>query len=561
MNCRVAESPIGPARDGMTEVDGVRIAYYVRGSGPPLVLIIGFRLHADAWPAGFIEELARRFTVVMIDNRGTGNSEKPVHGYALSNMANDVIGVLDSLGIDQAYAMGYSMGGGIAQELACQHPDRIIGLVLCATLCGGTATVRAPLSILRVLRDVDGYRPDEVGRRIWSVTYAPDYLLKHRDRAERQLQREILRPTPLHVADLQFQALSEFDTSAKLPELRIPTLVLTGDLDQLVLPHNSTILFDLIPEAVLRIVQGCGHRLMWEEPVQCATIIADFLQECGTAEDGDPAVEGGRPTLELARERPHDRSDIVSIRQDSLWRSMGRLLAWPATVEDIAVDFVTKTVYTACFGGRLHFGDGKPVVLVPPLFVGDLALSGFAAWLKSIGYRPSGVGFLPNLDSRAMDRAVAEAVRKAVHRIGRKAVVIAFGNGFEAVSRVANSDEISDVIVLGIASEPAPALSGEIRLHVLRCAPSADPFDNTSETRRLDGWPFPVAMLQSTFITISDILYGTPIELRGFAPSEPDPIAAISPRQRPSGVDDVAPSRSRHGDPERSALAAQPGKS
>ena len=69
--------------------------------------------------------------------------------------------------------------------------------------------------------------------RIWKVTYSPDYLERHRDLAEEQMRREVALPTPLHAADLQFQAFAEFDGSKALPNLRCPTLVLTGDLDEL----------------------------------------------------------------------------------------------------------------------------------------------------------------------------------------------------------------------------------------------------------------------------------------------------------------------------------------
>src|SRR5207302_10196060 len=84
------------------DVNGIQIAYGVRGSGPPLVLIMGYRLGSLAWPLDFIEALAARFTVVLFDNRGTGTSDKPTSGYEISNMARDVGSLLDHLGIARA---------------------------------------------------------------------------------------------------------------------------------------------------------------------------------------------------------------------------------------------------------------------------------------------------------------------------------------------------------------------------------------------------------------------------------------------------------------------------
>ena len=83
-------------------VDGITIAYDVRGAGPPLVLIMGYRLSSLAWPLDFVEALAEQFTVVLFDNRGTGTSGKPTFGYEISNMAKDVGGLLDHLAIARA---------------------------------------------------------------------------------------------------------------------------------------------------------------------------------------------------------------------------------------------------------------------------------------------------------------------------------------------------------------------------------------------------------------------------------------------------------------------------
>jgi len=79
----------------LASVNGINIAYRVQGEGPRLALVMGYRLSSMAWPASFIAQLARRFTIITLDNRGTGQSDKPVGGYALANMARNVRGLLD----------------------------------------------------------------------------------------------------------------------------------------------------------------------------------------------------------------------------------------------------------------------------------------------------------------------------------------------------------------------------------------------------------------------------------------------------------------------------------
>jgi 3-oxoadipate enol-lactonase len=269
-------------------VNGISVAYEVQGSGPPLLLIMGYRLNSRAWPPDFVEALAKRFTLILFDNRGTGLSEKPTSGYALSNIAKDICDLLDHLKIPRTHVLGYSMGGAVAQELACRQPERVQRLVLCATLCGGPRTVYAGPAVIAVMRGLVGLSPHEAARRIATVTYAPAYLEKSSERVEQQMLREIADPTPLHAADLQFQAFVDFDSSDALAGIRAPTLVMTGDEDRLIPSHNSKLLAELIPNARLVILPGLAHRAIWEATEECALLIADFLDEAREARQEAP---------------------------------------------------------------------------------------------------------------------------------------------------------------------------------------------------------------------------------------------------------------------------------
>jgi pimeloyl-ACP methyl ester carboxylesterase len=175
--------------DRVVRINGINIAFQLQGEGPPLVLVMGYRLSSVAWPAKLLEALARNFTVITFDNRGTGRSDKPLTGYALANMARDVAGLLDEIGIESTYVLGYSMGGAIAQEFTRQFAHRVAGLILCATMCGGPRATYAEASVVRVMRDLDGLSAEQIARRIWEVTYAPGYLRENRGLAEDQMRR------------------------------------------------------------------------------------------------------------------------------------------------------------------------------------------------------------------------------------------------------------------------------------------------------------------------------------------------------------------------------------
>jgi pimeloyl-ACP methyl ester carboxylesterase len=432
-------------------INGVNIAFRVEGEGPPLVLVMGYRLNSTAWPASFIEQLARRFTVITLDNRGTGQSDKPVEGYAIDNMARDVAGLLDELRIPRAHILGYSMGGTIAQEFVRQFPDRVAGLVLCATTCGGPRAIYAPPSVMRVMRELDGLKPEEIARQIWKVTYAAGYLEKHRELAEDQMRREIAAPTPLHAADLQFQALAEFDCSGMLPNIKAPTLVLTGDLDQLVAPQNSRIIAGLIPGASLIIIPGCGHRVLWEATDECVAFISEFL----TNVDQGPR-HGVAVPISQAQQNP--LSDFV----DFFTPAMELFTQWPWMLAGAGVDAMAIARQSIYFGGKAQFGDGKPIVLVPQIG-SNLPFMLLSHWLKVLGYRPLTTAVSADSD----DQSVARLIRDISQRIGRKAVLVVSASSLPLASKIVevHKDWVSDVVVFD--ASPRSDMPHGVRAHFI----------------------------------------------------------------------------------------------
>jgi 3-oxoadipate enol-lactonase len=256
---------------------GVALYYEIEGSGPPLCMINGYRLSGFAWPPAFIARLASRCSVIVIDNRGTGRSDKPADGYELANLANDVVALLDDLGIVSTHLLGYSMGGAIAQEVVIQHPNRIDHLILFATFCGGIWSERASYSVFSRLLPREGQTPEEAARAAWPVTYSPEFLATHPAAVEQQMRRELQYPTPLFVAKRQMDAIQNFDRYRDLPLIGAPTLVASGGHDMLVKPRNASILASRIPDARLELLADLGHRAIWEAPEEIADFICDFV--------------------------------------------------------------------------------------------------------------------------------------------------------------------------------------------------------------------------------------------------------------------------------------------
>jgi pimeloyl-ACP methyl ester carboxylesterase len=255
----------------------VSLYYDVAGDGPTLCLINGYRLSGEAWPGAFIARLSARCTVLSFDNRGTGRSDKPDAGYEFANMANDVIGLLDELGISRVHLFGFSMGGAIAQEVAIRHPNRVGRLILFGTFCGGIWAEPASYSVFQRLLVTENQTPEEAARQAWPVTYTQDYLATNSEAVEQQMRRELEHPTPMFVARRQMEALRTFNSYRDLPRIGAPTLVATGTHDVLVKPRNAKILASRIPDARLELLADLGHRAIWEAPEEIADLIGDFI--------------------------------------------------------------------------------------------------------------------------------------------------------------------------------------------------------------------------------------------------------------------------------------------
>jgi len=290
------------------------------------------------------------------------------------------------------------------------------------------------------MRELDGLKPEEIARRIWEVTYSPGYLRNHRNLAEDQMRREIAAPTPLHAADLQFQAFAEFDCSKALPNIKAPTLALTGDLDRLVSPQNSKFIASHIPGANLIVIPRCGHRMMWEATDECIGFVTEFLT--GVSEErrenlASPVSQDGDDTL----------GDFVGLFTPAV--DLFTDLPW--MLAGAGIDTMTIARQSIYFAGKAQFGDGKPIILVPD-FSSNLPFLLLSNWLKVLGYRPTTTGLSVTMD----DQSVPGLIRAVTQRIGRKAVLVAAASGVQFASAMAEAHKewVSDIVVLNASRHP-----------------------------------------------------------------------------------------------------------
>lgn len=253
-----------------------RIAYGALGrdEATALLLVMGMGFSSRAW--GLLpERLARAFRVVVLDNRGTGGSTAPPRGFSVADLADDAAAVVEAARAAPAVAFGISMGGMVALELALRHPEAVSALALGATFAGWKGRARAgPLAMAELvagslLSRAGAHRL--VGRALVSgPTLRDDYA------RFAAWMKDVGRGAPSLVAR-QALAVTRYDVTSRLGELRVPTLVLTGDADRVVPAENSRRLAAAIPGARLVLFPGAGHVFPLEKLEETAAALEEFF--------------------------------------------------------------------------------------------------------------------------------------------------------------------------------------------------------------------------------------------------------------------------------------------
>lgn len=259
------------------KVNGIQLYYELHGQGEPLVLIVGLGGSALGWGMQ-IPTFSREFQVVAFDNRGSGRSDKPAARYTIRMFADDTAGLMDALGITSAHVYGQSMGGFIAQELALNYPQRVRTLVLGSTSCGGRHAVAASPGHLILMASLSTLSPEEAAEKNLPLLYSTEFIVRKREELiARSLTEAELRP-PLDAYARQVQAALRHNTYDRLPQIRCPTLIISGSDDKVVPAKNSSILAECIPNAELVVLPKAGHGYLVEFAEESNAIVFDFLR-------------------------------------------------------------------------------------------------------------------------------------------------------------------------------------------------------------------------------------------------------------------------------------------
>jgi 3-oxoadipate enol-lactonase len=256
-------------------VGEIELSYERSGSGPPLLMIMGMSGTALSWGEPFLGPLREDFETIVYDHRGVGSSSRMEEPFTIRQLAEDAVALLAALEIDSAHVLGISMGGMVAQELALAHPERVCSLALGCTYCGGEGSALAAEEVIRGLAEAmfSGDR-DRMIRASWEANLSPSFAADDEAYA-RFLEIAGLRAVAAEVIMAQMQAIGGHDTSARLPSIELPTLVLHGTLDRMLPVQNGRMIAELIPGSRLEIFDGVGHLFFWERPEQSAELVRE----------------------------------------------------------------------------------------------------------------------------------------------------------------------------------------------------------------------------------------------------------------------------------------------
>ena len=253
-----------------TAPDGTRLYFESHGTGTPLLLLAGQASDHREWD-GVRADFAAHHRVIVLDYRGTGQSDKPgAPAYSTRGFAQDTVAVLDQLGLDRAHAYGISMGGRVAQWLAIDHPQRLGALVLGATTPGNAHGVARDAAITQAMQ-----RGDWVSLRHTLVS--PTWMAAHPDFEARMAALDAT-PAPAFARRLHYQASEGHDSWLALDRITAPTLVLHGSNDEINPSANGVLLAERIPGAELQLIDGARHSYFEEYRLVANQLVLDFLR-------------------------------------------------------------------------------------------------------------------------------------------------------------------------------------------------------------------------------------------------------------------------------------------
>ena len=273
----------------IAQVGKLRMHYEIEGDGPPLLLVTGTGFPGATWRTGISSRFAELgFRVISYDHRGLGQSDKPDGSYSTRMFAQDAVGLLSYLEIEQAHVLGHSMGGRVSQWIALDEPGRVDRLVLAASGPGEidpkfpvTRGIPLEAGMAMIEKGFEAYIHEHIGGRFF---FTDDFVTGGGDVVDKLTKAFWDHRPSVNCYLRHVIARQQHQTTERLGEIDCPTLIIVGSEDK----HKggtgshvrqSEYLTHGIPNAVMEIISGCAHAFFWQRPDEATRIVSDFLHD------------------------------------------------------------------------------------------------------------------------------------------------------------------------------------------------------------------------------------------------------------------------------------------
>jgi aminoacrylate hydrolase len=233
------------------------IYYEEHGAGTtPIMLVSGLGGTGGYWSPN-LPAFAKRHRVIVHDHRGMGKSSRSRIRYSVDQMTTDLLAVMDHLKIEKTHIVGHSTGGAIAQTLAATHPDRLISLVIYASWTKADPFFHRVFEARRALLTSVG--PAAYVRSATVFLYPNWWINQNIGLLEEREKATLAAFPPPEIVASRIDAILEFDRTADLPKLKVPTLIVCAKDDIITPPYYSRELAALIPGAKFVELAHGGH--------------------------------------------------------------------------------------------------------------------------------------------------------------------------------------------------------------------------------------------------------------------------------------------------------------
>jgi pimeloyl-ACP methyl ester carboxylesterase len=268
------------------QVGDVKLAYYIRGEGQPLLMINGFLSTMSLWDPALLGELAKNHQLIIFDNRGVGlSTDTKENNTSIEQMADDAAGLAKALGFKKVNILGWSMGARIAQQFLIRHPEIVDKAILAAANTGGSHQIPASEDVESKLNNPNIPEMDKLGLVFTDNAAGKLAAVEVLGRIKLAVENgtmpndfKVSKETTIRQDRARTTLWSNNQSNFKdLKNIKSPVLVTDGRYDVIDIPKNSQLIANQIPYSWLAYYDG-GHAFLFQQYGRFAETVNAFLK-------------------------------------------------------------------------------------------------------------------------------------------------------------------------------------------------------------------------------------------------------------------------------------------